>query len=100
MHNSKTIVLVTAIAGSVAGSATATVEGTRLYGDAYLVTDGAKTYSVLDVYIKATQATDIVAAVYGVSAYKASWVQNQGLAFRHAGNSSWTPNYTDSAGAA
>jgi hypothetical protein len=55
---------------------------------------------VLDVYIKATQATDIVASVYGVAAYKASWVQNQSLAFRHAGNSGWNPNYTDSAGAA
>jgi hypothetical protein len=84
----------------LATSALATVEGTRLYGDAYLVTDGAKTYSVLDVYIKATQATDIVASVYGVSAFKASWVQNQSLAFRHAGNSAWTPNYTGSTGAA
>ncbi|NBX26594.1 MAG: hypothetical protein EBQ99_11215, partial [Planctomycetes bacterium] len=76
------------------------MEGTRLYGDAYLVTDGAKTYSVLDVYIKASQSTDIVASVYGVAAYKASWVQNQTLAFRHAGGSGWNPNYTDAAGAA
>ncbi|NBX25371.1 MAG: hypothetical protein EBQ99_04885 [Planctomycetes bacterium] len=75
-------------------SALATVEGTRLYGDAYLVTDGAKTYSVLDVYIKASQSTDIVASVYGVSAYKASWVQDQSLAFRHADNSTWNANYT------
>jgi hypothetical protein len=90
----------TALIMGLTSSALATVEGTRLYGDAYLVTDGAKTYSVLDVYIKATQATDIVASVYGVSAYKASWVQNQSLAFKHAGNSGWNPNYTDSAGAA
>ncbi|NBX26455.1 MAG: hypothetical protein EBQ99_10500 [Planctomycetes bacterium] len=77
----------------------AVVEGTRVYGDAYLVVDGAKTYAVLDVYIRATQATDIVASVYGVSAHKASWVQNQGICFRHAGNSGWNPNYTDAAGA-
>jgi hypothetical protein len=84
----------------VAEAATTTVEGTRLYGDAYLVVDGAKTYSVLDVYIKATQATDIVSSVYGISTYKASWVQNQSLAFRHAGGSGWNPNYTAAAGAA
>jgi hypothetical protein len=90
----------TAMIMGLTSSALATVEGTRLYGDAYLVVDGAKTYSVLDVYIKATQSTDIVASVYGVAAYKASWVQNQTLSFRHAGNSSWNPNYTDAAGAA
>ncbi|NBX26524.1 MAG: hypothetical protein EBQ99_10860, partial [Planctomycetes bacterium] len=83
----------------VAQAVPAVVEGTRVYGDAYLVTDGAKTYSVLDVYIRATQATDIVASVCGVSTYKASWVQNQGICFRHAGNSSWNPTYTDAAGA-
>ncbi len=90
----------TAMIMGLTSSALATVEGTRLYGDAYLVTDGAKQYSVLDVYIRATQSTDIVASVFGVAAYKASWVQNQNLSFKHAGNSSWVPNYTDSAGAA
>jgi hypothetical protein len=84
----------------LATTALATVEGTRLYGDAYLVADGAKTYSVLDVYIKASQSTDIVASVYGISSWKASWVQNQSLSFRQAGGSSWNPNYTDAAGAA
>jgi hypothetical protein len=88
------------VSNTLAAAAWATVEGTRLYGDAYLVTDGAKTYSVLDVYIKATQSTDIVASVYGASAYKASWKQNQNLCFRHAGDSGWKPNYIDAAGAA
>jgi hypothetical protein len=90
----------TAMIMGLTSSALATVEGTRLYGDTYLVTDGAKTYSVLDVYIKASQSTDIVASVYGISSWKASWVQNQSLSFRQAGGSSWNPNYTDAAGAA
>jgi hypothetical protein len=53
----------------------------------------------MDVYIKSNNAADIVSSVYGVAAYKASWVQNQGKLFKHAGNSSWNPNYTDAAGA-
>ncbi|NBX26525.1 MAG: hypothetical protein EBQ99_10865, partial [Planctomycetes bacterium] len=66
--------LIQPVTSLVAQAVPATVEGTRLYSDAYLVVDGAKTYAVLDVYIKASQSTDIVASVYGVSAYKASWV--------------------------
>ena len=93
----------------VAASAFATVTGNAILGDAYLVVDGAKTYSVLDVYVKSDSATDRFASVYGVSAYKSSWIlqQNSGsgaansaVVFRHAGNSSWNPNYTGAAGAA
>jgi hypothetical protein len=100
----------TAVATSVVGSAYATVTGNQVFGDAYLVVDGAKTYSVLDVYVKSDSATDIFSSVYGVSTYKASWIlqekltsggaaSNSAKLFKHAGNSSWNPNYTDAAGA-
>ena len=87
----------------VAASAFATVTGTTAFGDAYLVVDGAKTYSVLDVYMKSNNANDIFSSVAGVSAYKASWIlqekvipglpTNSAVVFRHAGNSSWNANY-------
>jgi len=38
----------------------ATVTPTTLFGDSYLVSDGARTYSVLDVYIKGSSANDII----------------------------------------
>jgi hypothetical protein len=98
MRNST--LLASAVAAGLASSALATITGNALFGDSYLVVDGAKTYSVMDVYIKSNNSADIVSSVYGVSAYKASWVQNQSKAFKHAGNSSWNPNYTGSAGAA
>jgi len=97
MRNST--LLASAVAAGMASSALATITGTSLFGDSYLVVDGAKTYSVMDVYIKSNNAADIVSSVYGVSAFKASWVQNQSKSFKHAGNSSWNPNYTDAAGA-
>jgi len=98
MRNST--LLASAVAAGMASSALATITGTSLFGDSYLVVDGAKTYSVMDVYIKSNNANDVVSSVYGVSAFKASWVQNQSKLFKHAGNSSWNPNYTDAAGAA
>ena len=98
MRNST--LLASAIAAGMASSALATITGNALFGDSYLVVDGAKTYSVMDVYIKSNNAADIVSSVYGVSAYKASWVQNQSKAFKQAGGSSWNPSYTDAAGAA
>ena len=86
--------------GLMAGSALATVTGNRVYGDSYLVFDGARTYSVLDVYLRASNANDVVASVYGSNGFTASWTQQQGRAFKHAGGSSWNPSYTGTAGAA
>ena len=104
------IVLSSTLAASLSGSAFATITGNNVFGDAYLVVDGAKTYSVLDVYMKSNNANDIFSSVAGVSAYKASWIlqekvgsgtaTNSTISFKHAGNSSWNPNYTDAAGAA
>lgn len=94
-----------AVIGMGVSSAMATITGNAVFGDAYLVVDGAKTYSVLDVYLKSNKSTDILANVYGVSTYKASWQQvatgtsTTALNFKHAGNSSWNANYTDAAGA-
>ena len=104
------IVLSSTLAASLSGSAFATITGNNVFGDAYLVVDGAKTYSVLDVYIKSDSATDIMSSVYGVSTFKASWILQEKIGsgtatnstklFKHAGNSTWNPNYTDAAGAA
>ena len=59
----------------ISSSALATVIGNQVFGDSYLVVDGATTYSVLDVYVKSNSATDIFSSVYGVASYKASWTQ-------------------------
>jgi hypothetical protein len=86
------------------------VIGNQVFGDSYTVVDGAKTYAVLDIYVKSNNATDIFSSVYGVSSYKASWIlkekigtgtaTNSTKGLKHAGGSSWNPNYTGSAGAA
>jgi len=91
------------VIGAGISSAMATVTGTTAFGDAYIVTDGAKKYSVLDVYMKSNNANDVFSSVAGVSAYKASWIlqekvgsgtaANSAVVFRHAGNSSWNANY-------
>lgn len=93
-------IIATAAVASVAGSAMATVTGNKVFGDSYVVQDGSTKYSVLDVYVKSNSANDIFASVYGISTFKASWVQAQSRSFKHAGNSAWNPNYTDAAGAA
>lgn len=90
----------TAATSALSWAAMSTVTGNQVYADTYVVVDGNKAYSVMDIYIKGTQSTDIVASVYGVSAHVAAWTQNQSLPFRHAGNSSWNPNYTAATGAA
>jgi fibronectin type 3 domain-containing protein len=83
----------------VASAAIATVTGNQVFGDAYLVQDGVRTYSVLDVYARSDSALDTFSSVYGVASFKASWIQDQTVDFVHAGNSSWNPNYTDAPGA-
>ena len=52
--------------------AMATVTPGTLFGDSYIVTDGAKTYSVLDVYIKCSSAADIISSTFGTSAFKSA----------------------------
>jgi hypothetical protein len=85
-------VLSAAAAATVSSSALAAVIGNQVFGDSYLVGDGAKTYSVLDVYVKSDNANDVFASVYGVSSFKASWTQEQNRDFMHSNNSSWNPN--------
>jgi hypothetical protein len=84
---------------ALASSALATL-GNTVVGDAYMVSEAGRTYSVLDVYFVSSQADDVVASAYGVSAYKSAWVQQQDRSFAHAGGSSWNPNYTGAAGMA
>ena len=86
-----------AFAAGLAASASATITGNAVSGDSYLVNDGGRTYSVLDVYIKSNNANDVVASVYGVAAYKAEWTQLQGRDFKHTAGTSWNPNSPDAA---
>jgi hypothetical protein len=81
----------------VTSSAMATVIGNQVFGDSYLVVDGAKTYSVLDVYVKSNSATDVFSSVYGVASFKASWTQVQSKDFMQSTGSSWNPNSTSAA---
>jgi hypothetical protein len=90
--------LVAVATSGIAASASATVVGNQVFGDAYLVVDGARTLSVLDLYVKSNDAADAFSSVFGVANYKASWTATAD--FVHAGNSSWNPNYTGAAGAA
>jgi len=76
------------------GSAFATISN-QLIGDSYIVKVGsgasARFYSVMDVYVKCGASTDIVSSTFGVSAYVASTVMNQGDSFYQASGSSWAP---------
>lgn len=84
--------------GLMATAAVATVTHTKLFGDSYIVTDGSKTYSVLDVYIECGNSADILSSVFGVSAYVATFTMNQGEAFQQSNGtaaSSWLPNNND-----
>lgn len=105
-----------ATVGLMAQGATATVIGNQVFGDSYLVTDGAKTYAVLDVYVKSVNNTqnDRMGSIYGVATSTAgTWIamwqlqekvgagsaSNSTRQFKHAGNSAWRPNYTGGADA-
>ena len=90
--------LAAALAVGVTGSAFATISN-QLVGDSYIVKVGsgsaAQFFSVLDVYVKCGASTDIVSSTFGVSAYVASTVMNQGVAFNQASSSSWAPVTND-----
>ena len=87
---------------AIAASSTvamATVTPTTLFGDSYIVKEGAgasaRFYSVLDVYIKGNNAADIISSTFGVSAYTSAFTMNQGDAFVQTNgstNSAWQPS--------
>ncbi|MCE2875988.1 MAG: hypothetical protein LW625_10205 [Planctomycetaceae bacterium] len=93
--------LAAALAVGVTGSAFATISN-QLVGDSYIVKVGsgsaAQFFSVLDVYVKCGASTDIVSSTFGVSAYVASTVMNQGVAFHQVSGSSWAPTTNDVSG--
>ena len=84
---------------ALAGSAFATITPTKVYGDSYILKDGAgasaKFYSVLDVYIKGSNANDIISSTFGVSAWGSKYIQNQDKCFVHSNgygtNDPWRP---------
>ena len=77
----------------------ATITPTTLFGDSYIVKEGAgasaRFYSVLDVYIKGSSTADIISSTFGVTAYTSAYTMNQGDAFVQSNgdgsNNSWKP---------
>jgi hypothetical protein len=91
------IVSLSALAASA--SAFATVTPGTVFGDSYIVKEGAgasaRFYSVLDVYIKGSNAADIISSTFGVTAYTSAFTMNQGDAFvqtNGGANSAWQPS--------
>jgi MYXO-CTERM domain-containing protein len=83
---------------AAASSAFATITPGELFGDSYIVKEGAgysaRFYSVLDVYIKGNNAADIISSTFGVSAYTSAFTMNQGDAFVQSNgstNDAWKP---------
>ena len=91
---------------ALSASAFATVTPGTLFGDSYIVKDGAgasaKFYSVMDVYIKCSSSADIISSTFGVTAYQSAYTQNQGKAFMQSANeavaASWLPVNNDGKG--
>ena len=82
----------------LAGSAFATVTPGTLFGDSYIVVDGARTFSVIDVYIKGSSSSDIISSTFGVTAYPSSYTLNNGKSFQQSNGtaaSSWLPTNDD-----
>ena len=80
------------------GSAFATVTPTTLYGDSYIVTDGASKYAVMDVYLKCSSSSDIISSVFGTngtSGWSAAYTLNNSKSFAQSNgngsNTSWLP---------
>ena len=86
--------LLSSITLTTTGAMAAVTPGT-LFGDSYLVTDGARTYSVLDVYLKCTTSKDIISSVFGTTGWGSSYGLNNGKTFVHSNgngtNSAWLP---------
>lgn len=83
---------------ALSASAFATVTPGSLFGDSYVVQDGARTYSVIDVYIRCTSSADIVSSVFGVTAYGSSYTLNNGKTFQQSNgtaSSAWLPTNDD-----
>jgi len=108
--------LVAASAIGIAASAFATVS-TTLVADTYVVTDGAKMYSVLDIYAKGNNAGDLMGgSVLGAGTHGVVFATSQatgvtrdaagkvtagavtGDIFVHSGGSGWLPTNTDGKG--
>ena len=107
--------LLTATFGTLAltASSFATVSST-LVADTYVVKDGSRFYSVLDVYVKGSAQGDVMAGVFGTTNHSLVVATNraQGVSrdssgrvisgqvtsdiFAQAGNSSWLPSYAGS----
>ena len=84
---------------ALSSASLATVTPGTLFGDSYIVKEGAgataKFYSVLDVYIKGNNAADIISSTFGVTAYTSAFTMNQGDAFVQTNgstNSAWQPS--------
>jgi len=83
----------------LSASAFATVTPGTLFGDSYIVTDGVKSYAVMDVYLKCSSSADIISSTFGVTAYQSSYSLNNAKEFKQSANqasaSSWLPVNND-----
>ncbi len=85
-------------ASMVHGIAGATVTPGTLFGDSYVVVDGGRIYSVMDVYIHCGTSKDIISGTFGVLAFPSSHVLNNGKSFAQsngAAAASWLPTNDD-----
>lgn len=81
----------------VASQALASVTNT-LVADSYITQVGsgpsARFYSVMDVYIQCTSASDVISSVFGVNAWQSSYALNNGKTFKHStgtNTAAWLP---------
>jgi hypothetical protein len=73
-------VVICAAAG-MSDLAMATVTPGTVFADSYTVSDSGRVYSVVDLYLKGSNANDLITGTFGVSAYVSSYTQDQGLPF-------------------
>jgi hypothetical protein len=89
-------------ATTLSASAFATVTPGTLFGDSYIVTDGVKSYAVMDVYLKCSSSADIISSTFGVTAYQSGYTLNNGKEFKQSANqaaaASWLPVNDDGKG--
>jgi len=107
--NWKSSLVAAGVAIGAAQMAQATVEA-KLYADTYIVWDGGRIYSVLDIYAKGNHLGDSLGSILGLSTHPVVFATNQatgvtrnecgkiigggivGDIFVQAGNSGWCPS--------
>ena len=69
-----------------------------LFGDSYLVQDGGRTFSVIDVYIQCGNGADVIGVLFGAIAHPSDYAVNNGKSFAQSSGTnanSWLPTNDD-----